>query len=141
MLDNAIGLVFEASAGSAVTTHTVSVNDTDNGVTTRRLNLGGGQFIDLTISSEETKDKKSGIVSDRYLVRIDQTIPDPVLSNGPAAVASVYQVFVYPRRTDITHGVMGQLHTALRNLLKDGSTQSGSADSDGILARLFSGES
>jgi len=140
MLDNNVDLVFEASAGTATTTNSVSLIDTDNGRSVRRKNLGNGIFVDLIISHEEAR-QKDGLISDRHLVRIDYTIPDPVISTAPTAVVSAYNVLVYPRRSDITHGHVGQVFTALRNLLKDSSTHESTTASDAILARLFAGES
>jgi hypothetical protein len=139
MLDNSITLVVEAAGGAATVTKAVSLTDTDNGRTIRRKAEGGGTFYDLTISSEETR-AKDGIISDRYLVRIDNTVPDPVLSTAPAAVVSAYLVFVLPRRSDIGNSHVGALWTALQNLLYDGSVMRSTSDSDAILARLITGE-
>jgi hypothetical protein len=96
MFDNALTLY----PGDAIAGISVSVTDTDNGVTTRQYAAGGGTFTRLTISRQETNENK-GLITDRYLVRVDDIIPDPVIVTGPPAVVTAYQVFALPRRTDL----------------------------------------
>jgi len=122
----------------------VSVTDTDNGRSIRSVNLGGGNRIDLTIAHSESSENK-GILSDRYLMRMDRTL---VESQTPYAATKVsaYLVVVVPRRPDITPVLTGQTILSLLALLcgtmnPDWTPGEDSLlDSPGLFGRILSGE-
>jgi hypothetical protein len=133
MLDNSITL-YSGDTGSG---DALSLIDTDNGKTLRRRNGGGGIFQDLTISHDESLDKKSGITSDRHLVRIDHRFPD---ANQKEVTISNYIVSVYPRHGDVSNAtVTANMHRLLSFLM---GRQDIDAEALATLAdRLYSGES
>jgi len=136
MLDNALTLRANDGAGSTVT-NIVSLTDTDDGRTIRTLNTGGGNKVDLIISVTESTENK-GIISDRILIRVDET---KVESTSPYAPAkqSAYLVIVAPRRPDFSvQDVQVNVGLCLDLLLGVGSGTN--VITPGILARILSGE-
>jgi hypothetical protein len=119
----------------------VSIIDTDDGKTTRSINLGGGNRLDLIIQRAESTENK-GILSDRYNVRIDRILTEATTPYAPTKV-SVYLVCVVPRRPDVTIQVVADLYNALTVLMYGGDdVDSGSLPygTGSRFAQLLSGE-
>jgi hypothetical protein len=134
MLDNSLTL-YPADTGAG---QVLSIIDTDNGVTTRQVNLGGGQFVKITIARSETNENK-GLVTDRYLVRVDHVVPDPVISVNPPAVISSYNVFALPRRVDLVADYLIQNNHRLASFLLDRQDIDADLGST-LMQRLLNGE-
>lgn len=118
-------------------THDLSITDTDNGVTTRSINLGGGNSINLTVARTESTENK-GVISDRYLVRVDQILTETVSPYAPTKL-SAYANLVVPRRPDVTPELVDQTAGFLLCFLFGGTPIATSVISPTI-ARLLSGE-
>lgn len=135
MFDNTLSLYLDGAVEE-----TLSVTDTDNGTTTRSINLGGGNALNLTIAHSESTENK-GVVSDRYLVRLDEILTETSSPYAPTK-ASVYQVYVVPRRPDVTPTKVAELAAKLHNFLLDtepvGSV--GIAAVNPVLTRITAGE-
>jgi hypothetical protein len=131
MLDNALEL--KAQTGDV----TVSLVDTDDGKTIRSANFGGGNKVDLMISNAESKEN-SNVLSDRYLVRVDETVTEVTAPYSPTKI-SAYLVLVVPRRPDITTTKIRSTVERLISVFYNGSL-SPVLDNATIFARLLAGE-
>jgi hypothetical protein len=133
MFDNAIALHL-GDTGDSV--GSVSITDTDNGTTTRRINLGAGQFFTMTVAHSESNEQKP-FVSDRHLVRFDREFPD---ADGKPLKISVYQVIVCPRHALVTTLKISQtVHMLLSFVL--GRQDVDWTDGEAVMSRILSGES
>jgi len=132
MFDNAITL-----SPSGVS---VSIKDTDDGKTVRTYNLGGGNRIDVTISHTESTENK-GVLSDRYLIRVDRILTEPTSPYAPTKLSS-YIVQVVPRRPDVTVELIKVNLADCINLLPvvGGDTVVAASQIDNGLTRLLAGE-
>ena len=135
MFDNSISLVY--------TTGSVSVTDTDNGRTTRRLNAGSGVFQELVIGHQESAENKP-LVTDRTLVQRNIIQPDAI--SGKPVRASVGLTISYPR-SGFVHGHLTAACEDLISFLTQSGGVMGTLSAPQItaleanLARLFNGES
>jgi hypothetical protein len=138
MLNNTLTLAKNAGG----TTVEASITDTDNGTTTRSAAYGGGNRLDLTISRAESTENK-GLLSDRYLVRVDNVLTDPNPPYGPAKL-SAYLVLVVPRRPDVTSAKAVDTVLTLLCLLTNnsfiGETSALSTPLGEFLTRILNGE-
>jgi hypothetical protein len=134
MFDNTVALYSADSGGGK----SLSIIDTDNGTTKRRVNAGGGVFHTFTISHSESNEVK-GVISDRHMIRVDTEFPS---ESNPALILkrSAYQVIVFPRHPEVANDAMtATVHelitwmTGIQNL--------GLAVMAPHLARVYSGES
>jgi hypothetical protein len=135
MLANAL-TVLSFHGGTAVP-QTVSLVDTDNGRTVRALNLGGGNKSELIVGVSESTENK-GVLSDRYLIRWDDTKTESTSPFAPAK-ASAYLVIVAPRRPDFTYAEVAAPVEKLISLL-NGGVEINLGNETGILGRIYSGE-
>jgi hypothetical protein len=131
MLNNA--LTAKDHTGAAIT---MSLVDTDDGRTIRTLNMGAGNKIDLTIANTESSENK-GILSDRFLVRLDMTKVEATSPYAPAK-ASAYLNIVVPRRPDFDTVEVISLAERLLSLLQ--AEASSDLTTFGTLERIIAGE-
>jgi hypothetical protein len=101
--------------GSAVA---LSLIDTDDGKSVRAINLGGGNKLELILSRTDSTENK-GVLSDRYLVRMDRTLIESA-SPYAAAKISAYLVLVVPRRPDATEALVLDTLTDLLDFILQG---------------------
>jgi hypothetical protein len=132
MFNNTVNLYPSAEADTDV--KVVSLNDTDDGRSVRKINLGGGEFIVLTIGNSESTENKP-IINDRHLVRVDHIKPDV---SGKPVTASCYIVVTYPR-SGFTHTEMYALASMLIRFLANGNVMPDGALPT-VFTRLFDGE-
>lgn len=117
----------------------LSITDTDNGTTTRSINLGGGNRLSLVIARSDSKENP-GILSDRILVRIDSIKTEPTTPYAPAKL-SAYLVLVVPQRPDVLATDVYECVAQLVNfIINDEANVILTIDVQTTLARLLAGE-
>jgi hypothetical protein len=135
MFDNSITLTSDVAViGGPLG---VSITDTDNGRTTRSLLISPGNRIDLTLSRTDSTENR-GVISDRYLVRVDRLLTETTTPYAPVKI-SAYTVLVVPRRPDVTTDLVGDTYMRMLGVLVD-TTPLSYGDVSTLLGRLLSGE-
>jgi hypothetical protein len=115
----------------------MSLIDTNEGESTRRVNLGGGDSHELHVRRQETAENK-GIITDRYQVRVDSIFTDSITAKPIRGSASL--VLAYPRHTRFGNPEMQTLSRAAIAFFTGGLPPEYVTTLNAQLLRIFNGE-